>query len=466
MVKNTLAYPEYKTTNISWLTEAPRHWKVLPGKACFTEKKRLNKGMQETKVLSLSYGNLIVKPEEKLHGLVPESFETYQIVEPGDIIFRTTDLQNDWNSLRFGISRHKGIITSAYMCLKPKSTLINDYGHLLLHSYDLLKIFYGMGSGLRQNIDWRDIKYLPCLVPPLEEQNTIVRFLDYTDRRIKRYIRAKQKLIKLLEEEKQAIIHQAVTRGLNPDVPLKPSGVEGMENIPEHWVVRPLKRVVAINRDTLPERINESKEINYIDIGSVGTGRLIQYPTRMNFRDSPSRARRILNFGDTIISTVRTYLKAIWYVNEDTPNLIASTGFAVLTPSKKIEPEYLSFIIQSKYFIDKVTSNSTGTAYPAISETILGNIKIMFPREINEQLMILNIIKLKNIETDEKIRNFEKEISLLQEYRTRLIADVVTGKLDVREAAAHLPEYLEEEEIDIEEVEPEENDELEEALEP
>jgi len=152
-------YPAYKDSGHPWLGQIPAHWAQLPGKACYREKKLPNTGLQETTVLSLSYGQIVVKPPDKLHGLVPASFETYQIVDPGDIIIRPTDLQNDWNSLRFGLSRHRGIITSAYMCFHTKDVMTREYGHLLLHTYDLMKVFYGLGSGLRQNLDWTDFKY-------------------------------------------------------------------------------------------------------------------------------------------------------------------------------------------------------------------------------------------------------------------------------------------------------------------
>src|SRR3990172_4637697 len=197
--------PAYKDSGHPWLGQIPAHWAQLPGKACYREKKLPNTGLQETTVLSLSYGQIVVKPPDKLHGLVPASFETYQIVDPGDIIIRPTDLQNDWNSLRFGLSRHRGIITSAYMCFHTKDVMTREYGHLLLHTYDLMKVFYGLGSGLRQNLDWNDFKYLPCLVPAPVEQAAIVRFLRHADRRIRRNIRAKQQLIALLEEHKRAI---------------------------------------------------------------------------------------------------------------------------------------------------------------------------------------------------------------------------------------------------------------------
>ena len=164
-----------------------------------------------------------------MHGLVPESFETYQIAEPGDIILRTTDLQNDHTSLRVGRVRQRGIITSAYLNLRVQPGMCAEYGYQFLNVWDLTKNIYAFGSGLRQNLDFSHFKRMPIVIPPPDEQETIVRFLDYHDRLIRKYIRAKQKLIALLTEQKQAIIQHAVTRGLSPDVKLKPSGVDWLE---------------------------------------------------------------------------------------------------------------------------------------------------------------------------------------------------------------------------------------------
>ena len=251
MIANLKPYPVMKASDVPWIGKVPNHWTRLPGRACYREEKVLNKGLTENTVLSLSYGQIVVKPPEKLHGLVPASFETYQIVEPGDIIVRPTDLQNDWNSLRFGLSRDRGVITSAYMCLHTEEAVTRPYGHLLLHTYDLKKVFYGLGSGLRQNLDWRDFKYLPCIVPPLPEQAAIVRYLDHADRRLRRYICSKQKLITLLEEQKQAIIHQAVTGQIDVRTgqtypAYKTSGVEWLGDVPEHWEVRRLKTLCSM----------------------------------------------------------------------------------------------------------------------------------------------------------------------------------------------------------------------------
>ena len=159
-------YLRMKDSGVEWLGEVPEHWEILPGKACLRQKQEPNTGLQEQTVLSLSYGKIVVKSRERLHGLVPASFETYQIVNPLDIVIRPTDLQNDHNSLRFGISRYRGIITSAYLCFSTLLSITPEYAYLLLHSYDLKKVFYGLGSGLRQNLSWTDFRHLPCLVPP------------------------------------------------------------------------------------------------------------------------------------------------------------------------------------------------------------------------------------------------------------------------------------------------------------
>ena len=270
-----------KNSGVDWLGRVPGHWNIVPGRSCFHEKKHSNSGLQETTVLSLSYGQIVVKPPERLHGLVPSSFETYQIVDPLDIVVRPTDLQNDRHSLRFGLSKHRGTITSAYICLLAARGMTPEYGHLLLHSYDLMKVFYGLGSGLRQNLDWGDFKYLPCCLPPRAEQTAIVRFLDYVDRRIRRYIRAKEKLIALLEEQKQAVIDQAVTGQIDVRTgqtypAYKDSGVGWLREVPEHWEIMRLKDVARVQTGfTLGKDYRAQRTISrpYLRVANVQAGR-------------------------------------------------------------------------------------------------------------------------------------------------------------------------------------------------
>lgn len=204
-----------KDSGVAWIGNIPTSWRVLPGKSCFLEKKVLNTGLLIDKVLSLSYGKIIVKPEDKLHGLVPLSFETYQIIDKGDIIVRSTDLQNDQKSLRFGLCTEKGIITSAYMCLQTTNEILSEYGYYLLHTYDLLKIIYGLGSGLRQNLGWKDIKYLPCVAPPISDQQSIVGFLDNELKKYDSQIEFINKKIKFIHEYQEHLFSTLVTGALD-----------------------------------------------------------------------------------------------------------------------------------------------------------------------------------------------------------------------------------------------------------
>lgn len=202
--------------------------------------------------------------------------------------------------------------------------------------------------------------------------------------------------------------------------------------MPAHWLIKPLKRWVRLNASALGEKTDPDFEFRYLDIGSVKTGRLAKELERLRFASAPSRARRVLRRGDTIISTVRTYLKAIWYVNEEAGDLIASTGFAVLTPGREVEPEYLGYVIQSSGFVNRVTANSIGIAYPAIAETVLGRFPVVMPPTLEEQQAILAHIKAESAPLDQAIEQALTEIKLIREYRDRLIADVVTGQVDVR----------------------------------
>ena len=447
-------YLVYKNSGVSWLGQVPEHWEVLPGRACFCEKKQPNVALQETTILSLSYGQIVIKSSEKLHGLVPSSFETYQIVDPLNIIIRPTDLQNDHNSLRFGLSRYRGIITSAYLCFLARKCLVPEYGYLLLHSYDLMKIFYGLGSGLRQNLDWADFKHLPCAVPPLSEQTSIVRFLDHADRRIRRYIRAKQKLIALLEEQKQAIIHQAVTGQIDVRTgqhypAYKPSGVEWLGDVPAHWEMGPLKRFVARRSGAIKAgpfgsqlRADEmmDKEVkvytqrNVIDRDLEGG---TNYISNQKFEDL--RAFEVFP-GDVLVTTRGTIGRTV-LVSEDCERGVLHPCLIRIQPDQgHLVAEFLMSLIQDSQLLpQQLAFLSNATTIAVIYSGTLANIVVPVP-PLSEQIAIACFLACASVDMVSVKDRIRREIHLLQEYRTRLIADVVTGKFDVREAAAALPE--------------------------
>ena len=242
-----------------------------------------------------------------------------------------------------------------------------------------------------------------------------------------------------MEEYKRAVIQQTVTRGLDPDVPLKPSGVEWFGDIPEHWELSRLKQCFGINELTLPETTDPEFVFEYLEINAVGTGKLVGKPTKVKFKTAPSSARRVITIGDTIVSKVRFNLQAIWFADYFDGDLICSTGFAVLTPGQHILPEYTRYMLMSDYIMSQGVAISTGVHYPTISDSLLGSIFACLPPLAEQTAIVAHLDKL-TADIDDAIARTRREIELLEEYRTRLIADVVTGKLDVREAAAELPD--------------------------
>lgn len=217
--------------------------------------------------------------------------------------------------------------------------------------------------------------------------------------------------------------------GLKPYPAMKDSGVPWLGAVPEHWAILPLKHWVKMNRAVLPETTAPNYEFRYLDIGSVGTGILTAKPQRMSFAAAPSRARRIISHGDTIISTVRTYLKAVYFVECIAHELVCSTGFAVLTPTANAVPKFVSDLSQSSPFTDRVTADSVGIAYPAIAETRLGGFHVPVP-PLPEQAAILRFLD----HADRKIRRFslakQKLIKLLEEQKKAIIHRTVTRGLD------------------------------------
>ena len=384
-------------------------------------------------MLSLSYGQIKIRPEESLHGLVPASFETYQLVDPDDIVCRPTDLQNDWNSLRFGLSRYRGIITSAYMRLRTRSILSRHYGYLLLHSYDLKKVFYGLGSGLRQNLSWSDFKLLPCLVPPLAEQRAIVRYLDHADRRIRRYVDAKRKLVDLLEEEKQAVINRAVTRGLDPDVRLKPSGVEWLGDMPAHWEMRRLRSLLADsnqrNRPDLPL-------LSVVRERGVITRDITNTDENHNYIPDDLSNYKVVKGGQFAMNKMKAWQGSYGVSPHDG---IVSPAYYVFDV-RQVDGVYFHTAIRSKAYVPFFAQASDGVRIGQwdLSRARMREIPFLLP-PLSEQSAIAEHLDKATADIDSAIARAQRQIELVEEYRTRLVADVVTGKLDVREAAARLP---------------------------
>ena len=420
-------YESYKPSGVKWLGDVPAHWEVRPGFTCFKENKDRNKGLVENTVLSLSYGRIVIKPEEKLTGLVPESFESYQLVKPGDIVIRTTDLQNDQTSLRVGYAKDKGMITSAYLGLRCHLEINPEYVFRLLESYDALKVFYGMGSGLRQNIDFWDFKRLPVPLPPRDEQDRIVVFLEQKTAEIDAAIAKKERLIELLDEQKSILINSLVTKGVNPQVVTKASGLSWGGDIPAHWKIRYLKHLF---RETDARTSTGEEPLFSLRM----SGQLLRHNDVSDKPITPDQliGYKIVSPGQLVMNRMRASMGLFAVAHE---RGLVSPDYAVFNCIDDISQAYFLALFRNSairgVFLTESKGLGTGSSgFLRLYSDRFGGIKVPCPPREEQEKIVLAIndhfLKFADVERSVKI-----EIEKLVVMRSILIADAVTGKMRV-----------------------------------
>ncbi len=440
MIAGLKPYSAYKDSGVPWLGEVPEAWNVLRGRHLFEIKKRIA-GEVGHSVLSVTQAGLRVKDVHSGEGQVSQDYSKYQIVKPGEFVMNSMDLLTGG----VGIADSAGVTSPDYRVFA-----IRDGGQCrdryVLHVFRTLyanRGFYAWGQGSAQLGRWRlprkRFDEFPFPIPPVPEQAAIASFLDHADGRIKRYIRAKQRLIKLLEEQKQALIHRPVTRGLDPNVRLKPSGVEWLGEVPEHWDERPAK---YFYREVDERSTSGSEELLSVSHITGVTPRSQKSITM--FMASSYVGHKLCRAGDLVINTMWAWMAALG-VSRQTG--IISPSYGVYRPRRPsmLLGDYADLLLRARPYVSEYICRSTGIRssrlrlYP---EQFL-RIKLVCP-PIEEQQTILKWIASATATVSAAINRAQREIDLLREYRTSLIADVVTGKLDIREAAAILPDETEE----------------------
>lgn len=425
-------YAEYRESGVEWLGRVPSHWAVVRSKRVFREvDDRGSKGTEPHLAMSQKFG-LVPSADLATKHLRSASYAGAKRCLPGDIVL---------NRLKahlgvFARANHRGVVS-------PDYTVLRSYGDVEPRYFEYTYRSTAFRGELRKSVKgivegfWRlysaDLGRLMVPAPPHEEQRRIADFLDAYTAQIHRLIAAKRRTIAALIERKQAIIEGLLGAGVGQASRSVLHPVVGQ--MPGHWRVARLKDWCEVNARTLPESTPKDYTFDYFDISVVGTGVLTGDPQSMTFETAPSRARRRLAPNDILISTVRTYLKAIYFFQGWPCEAIASTGFAVLSPKAGVLPELMAYALMTPRFIDVVISRSAGVAYPAIAETRLSALHLALPTDGAEQQLILNTIKADTQLVDEAIAKERSQIDLILEYRDSLIAAVVTGRLDVRDAA-------------------------------
>ena len=438
-------YPAYKPSGVPWLGDVPGRWDVRRFKFFYQEvDERSSTGAEE--LMSVSHKTGVTPRKRNVTMFLAESNVGYKVCQPGDIVINTM-----WAYMAaLGVAWQKGLVSPSYGVYRPlsHSSLNPEYIDHLLRTEEYRTAYLARSTGItgsRLRLYPEQFLGIPLLCPPLVEQEAIVRYLDHADRRIHSYVSGKRRLIALLEEEKQAVINRAVTRGLDPNARLKPSGVEWLGDVPEHWEVRRLRtvaemRVSNVDKHTvdgeLPVRL-----CNYVDV--YKNDRITQAIPFMSATASEDEIQRFRLERDDVLITKDS---ETWddigipaLVTESARDLISGYHLAMLRPSNGVFGAYLFRALQSKSVAHQFHVKANGVTRYGLTHLGIQSIWIPLPPFV-EQAAIVEYLDRATASIDNAIARAGRQIELLEEYRTRLIADVVTGKLDVRAAAAQLPE--------------------------
>lgn len=404
---------ELHDSGIEWIGIAPSSWKVAYLSSVLSERKHKNVGMQEDNLLSLSYGNVKQKDINTNDGLLPESFEGYNIIEVGDIVLRLTDLQNDHRSLRTGLCRERGIITSAYCTLKLNSKEDDPrFLRYYLHCFDLCKGFYGMGAGVRQGLNFDGIRKIEMLLPAPAEQTAISDYLDAQMEKVDALIANQQAQIEKLKQYKQSLITEVVTKGLNPNAPMKDSGVEWIGMMPEHWQLIRFRFIADIttgNSDT--QDANPDGAYPFY----------VRSPIVERSNDYTFEGPGILMAGDGAgAGRVFHLVDGKYAVHQ---RVYRFYNF------RYVDKELLKYYLEN-LFSTVMDYGSAKTTVPSVRLPMIQNFQVCVP-PLAEQEKMVEIIRKHASSIDKLIDIKEKKIEKLTDYKKSRIYEYVTGKKEV-----------------------------------
>jgi type I restriction enzyme, S subunit len=453
MIADLKPYLEYKESGLPWLGQVPGHWETRRLRhACEMRVSNVDKHTKqdETPVRLCNYVEVYKNERirESTRFMSASASEDERIrfcLRKGDVLI--TKDSEQWNDI--GVPSLVEFEAPDLVCgyhlaiLRPRPLLHGSFLHRALECHFIAAQFHVEANGVtRYGLSHGAIQGVSIPLPPPAEQAAIVRFLDWANGRLERAIRAKRKVIALLTEQKQAIIHRAVTRGLDPSVPLKPSGIPWLGDIPQHWEVRRLKFVASQIVDCLhaTPRYSESGSHPAIRTADISPGIVhVSKAKRISLRDYARWTARLEPLEGDILYSREGERFGIAACVPAGVQLCISQRMMVFRIAKEYCSHFVMCILNSKSTYGQALQDVMGATAPHVNISTIRNYFLAMPTK-QEQKMIVRHVESETRPIETAITRLEREIELLREYRTRLVADVVTGKLDVREAAARLPE--------------------------
>ena len=440
-------YPAYEPSGVEWLGDVPEIWKVRRLRTVAGMRvSNVDKHTRDDEIpvrlcnyVDVYKNDCITEAMSFMNATASwNEIERFKL-EPGDVLItKDSEAWDDIGVPSLVVEATDDLLSGYHLALlRPFKEVLGAYLALALQSRVVAYQFHVRANGVtRYGLTHAGIQSVQVPLPPLPEQAAIVRYLDYVDRRIRRYVAAKRKLIVLLEEEKQAVVSRAVTRGLDPNVHLKPSGVEWLGDVPEHWerrrlktILRPIDRRSTTGSETLLSLRRDHGVVVYAE----------------HFK-RPSQSRSLVGFklvsiGQLVVNRLQANNGLIF---NSTVDGLVSPDYSVFEERSPLSMKFLSDLLRTSpyraYFRQSATGLGTGTAgFLRLYDDTLLETPVYLPPPGEQSATVEHIDKAIG-DRDTAIVRARGQIELVEEYRTGLIADVVTGKLDVREAAAQLPD--------------------------
>ena len=416
-------YPSYKPSGVEWLGDVPEHWEVIPSKFYFTERKEKAESSDKQLTASQKYGIIFQEDFMAENGrvmVVMKNPEILKKVRPNDFVISMRSFQGGLE-----LSYLEGSISSAYVMLKPNLNVVDiEYFKYSFKTTRYIQSLQSTSNLIRdgQALRFNNFSQVKLVLPPKADQQKIVSFLDTETTRIDNLITKQEKLIELLEEQRKSIISHAVTKGLNPNAPMKDSGVEWLGEVPESWVEQKIKFISKL----INEKTSEKSNVIALENIESWTGKYIE--TESSFESDAVKFKK----NDVLFGKLRPYLAKVYLVENQGE---AVGDIYVLRPNKLIHPQFLKFFMLSEKFIDYVNSSTNGTKMPRANWDFIGCISIFLPH-IKVQHEIVEYLESAVLKIELIINKQISLIEKLKEYRSSIISHAVTGKIDVRELDA------------------------------
>jgi type I restriction enzyme, S subunit len=438
-------YADYKDSGLPWLGQVPAHWRVVRNGSLFGQ--RSQTGYAELPILevSLKTGVQVRSFGGAKRKQVMSDFGKYKRAAKGDLAYNTMRM---WQGA-LGICPVDGLVSPAYVVARPYPEVVPQYFAALFRTGGYMAEIDAASRGIvkdRNRLYWDQFKQMQSPCPPPDEQAAIVGFLAWANGRLDSAIRAKRKVIALLTEQKHAIVHRTVTRGLDLTAPSKPSGVPWIDQIPRHWHVMPIKRTCSLVRDgTHLPPVRTTSGFPLLSVRNMINGRLVRRPddsfiSKADF-DQLNSSFVVLP-GDVLLAIVGATLGKVAIVDDIGPFQI-QRSVAVLRPRAELMTNsFLETFLRSPRLQEHLWRSVAFSAQPGIYLGFVANIPVPVPPTIKEQLAICEAIQRELGPVDAAISRLTAEINLIREYGTRLVSELVTGKVDVRDAAARLPDEV------------------------